>query len=618
MKRNLTGALLLLAILQLGWPLVHADQYALLVGVREYPRNQLHTLKYTENDIEQFAKVLEQSGFEREKIYLMTQTLGARSTRFLPLAKNIMKELDLLLSIVDSGDTIIVAFTGHGVQFAGDATNYFCPADVNLEDRSTLISLSEVFEKLEMSKARHKVLLVDACRNDPQTEFSKSSKRIILEPVHERKPPVMEGGTAALFSCSGGEQSWEDEKLRHGVFFNFVIEGMKGKADLDGDKQITFDELKVYTRSAVKSYVAKELGEVQTPSSNAAKENIGSVAIVRLTKSLPSLLTAPFSVEVARESQQRWADYLQTQVTITNSIGMELVLIPPGEFMMGSTDAENGDDDEKPQHRVQISQPFLLGQTEVTKGQFAAFVRDANYQTEAEKDGKGGRGYVSDSDGNYQWKQDPEYSWRNPGFEHGDSHPVVNVSWNDAVAFCNWLSKQEGLPEYYRIQESSVSILGGRGYRLPTEAEWEYACRAGTTTTFYHGDNDEGLAQVGNVADATAKKKYKWAEGTISSSDGYAATAPVGNYLPNGFGLHDMHGNVWEWCYDWYGSDYYEKSPSVDPLGASLGSRRVIRGGGWYYIPRGCRSADRGRGDPWGHSINLGLRVASSPLTPDE
>ena len=117
---------------------------------------------------------------------------------------------------------------------------------------------------------------------------------------------------------------------------------------------------------------------------------------------------------------------------------------------------------------------------------------------------------------------------------------MVNVSWNDAVAFCKWLSKKEG-----------------KTYRLPTEAEWEYACRAGTTTRYYSGDDPETLAKVGNVADAAFKAKFPDWEYTIKANDGYVFTAPVGKFKPNAFGLYDMHGNAWQWCADWYGEEYY-------------------------------------------------------------
>ena len=153
---------------------------------------------------------------------------------------------------------------------------------------------------------------------------------------------------------------------------------------------------------------------------------------------------------------------------------------------------------------------------------------------------------------------------------------MVNVSWNDAVAFCKWLSKKEG-----------------KTYRLPTEAEWEYACRAGTTTRYYSGDDPETLAKVGNVADATFKANFPDWKYTIKANDGYVFTAPVGKFKPNAFGLYDMHGNAWQWCADRYGADYYAASALDDPTGPDSGPCRVLRGGSWFNGPIYARSADR-------------------------
>ena len=169
---------------------------------------------------------------------------------------------------------------------------------------------------------------------------------------------------------------------------------------------------------------------------------------------------------------------------------------------------------------------------------------------------------------------------------------MVNVSWNDAVAFADWLSRKEGVT-----------------YRLPTEAEWEYACRAGTTTRYSSGDDPEGLAAVANIADGTAKAKYPdWT--TIAAQDGFVYTAPVGRYNPNAWGLFDMHGNVWEWCSDGYAADYYKRSPVDDPPGPDGASYRVIRGGGWNIEPRYARSANRDGSAPGDRDSDLGFRLA--------
>ena len=308
---------------------------------------------------------------------------------------------------------------------------------------------------------------------------------------------------------------------------------------------------------------------------------VWTVALVALT-ALGSL-----TVATAQESKEAGG-----KKQITNSIGMKLVLIPAGEFMMGSGESAEdtaaffnktyGEDflkadffkDEHPQHRVRITKPFYLGTYHVTRGQFRQFVADTGYKTDAEKGEKPGAcGWNPDKK---EFGFNEKYSWRNAGFEQTDEHPVVNVSWNDAVAFCKWLSRKEG-----------------KTYRLPTEAEWEYACRAGTTTRYYSGDDPETLAKVGNVADATVKAKFPDWKYTIKASDGYVFTAPVGQFKPNAFGLYDMHGNAWQWCSDWYGADYYATSPADDPTGPDSGDVRVLRGGSWDSGPNDSRSAAR-------------------------
>jgi formylglycine-generating enzyme required for sulfatase activity/acetyl esterase/lipase len=288
----------------------------------------------------------------------------------------------------------------------------------------------------------------------------------------------------------------------------------------------------------------------------------------------PNLAVAPFDAAQARAHQESWASHLGVAVEVENSIGMKLRLIPPGQFVMGSPSGEPGrEKHEGPQHEVVLTRPFYMGVHDVTVGQFKAFVKETGYRTEAETDG--GNDHLF-PDGSWRW--DAQSSWRNPGFEQTDAHPVVLVSWNDARAFCRWLSEKEG-----------------RRYTLPTEAQWEYACRAGSQSKFYFGDDDARLVE------------YAW----YSANSG-GKTQPVGQKKPNAWGLHDMHGNVHQWIADWYEAGYYDRAPKENPPGPRHGPVPLRRGGSWHEGAQCCRAAYR-RGVPGNSSSNrvamVGFRI---------
>jgi len=258
-----------------------------------------------------------------------------------------------------------------------------------------------------------------------------------------------------------------------------------------------------------------------------------------------------------------------------NGVGMEFARIPAGSFWMGSPAREPGRlPNEGPLREVRITRPFLMGVHEVTVGQFRAFVEATGYRTEAERDAAGGFGIDFETG---EVVQDPGVTWRAPGFpglDQTDEHPVVLVSWQDAEAFCRWLSESEG-----------------RRYRLPTEAEWEYAARGGRSEAWWTGSEPERLATAANLADAALRRAMPAVAQSETWDDGYAFTAPVGRFAPNPFGLHDVHGNVWEWCLDWYGD--YDAGETLDPRGPVAGRFRTIRGGGWLNPALQNRSAQR-------------------------
>lgn len=330
----------------------------------------------------------------------------------------------------------------------------------------------------------------------------------------------------------------------------------------------------------------------------------------------------------------------------TDSPRIEFVRVEPGEFTMGvgrtlygptrrELDEDhpfsvhikgNEEGNEQPAHKVKLTRPFEIAAREVTVGQFRQFVEETGYVTDAEKHGTAigfDREANDTSDRKLHFKrfvQDEKYTWKSPGFPQQDDHPVVCVSWNDAQAFCKWLSDEEGVT-----------------CRLPTEAEWEYACKAGTDTWYSFG-NDPDLAYAhGNVADAALEQVHpgltkfqRIVRLQPGEGDGVIYTAPVGRFKPNPWGLYDVHGNVWEWVNDKYEELHYrarvkknaterkideEEVVIVDPTGPSkttadrYGDWRVIRGGGWNVAPISCRSTMRAYGETGDAFCYTGFRV---------
>jgi formylglycine-generating enzyme required for sulfatase activity len=260
--------------------------------------------------------------------------------------------------------------------------------------------------------------------------------------------------------------------------------------------------------------------------------------------------------------------------------------VPAGAFAMGSPDHEDArDSNEGPQRQVTIGRAFALGKVEVTVAQFAAFVQETGYDT----------GITCDIWLDGKWAERGGYSWQNPGFPQGGAHPAACLSWDDAKAYLAWLTAKTG-----------------KTYRLPTEAEWEYAARAGAATTFHFGNDRNAYCRYGNGADQTARAEVPGAErwSVLACRDGHAYTAPVGSFAANAFGLYDTLGNVFEWVEDCW-NDSFAGAPMDGSAWVSGDcSIRVQRGGAWGYPPDYLRTAVRGR-QPHGYRyVNAGMRVA--------
>jgi tetratricopeptide (TPR) repeat protein len=256
-----------LSLLAFGLPAqaMAGERYALLVGVKQYDKSELTTLEYTENDVTALSLYLKASGYKR--VVLMTQAIGAQEARYLPTAANVRKELKGLLEDRKEDDTVVLAFCGHGVQFRGSDEPYFCPMDAALKNKSTLISLSEVYRQLAECKAKMKVLFSDSCRNDPLPRGTRAAlaNEITAPRTHRAKEKVPDN-VVALFSCTEGEVAWETDKHRHGVFFYFLIEGLKGKAANTASK-VTISSLAEYVQREVGDFVKAEIsaGKRQRP-----------------------------------------------------------------------------------------------------------------------------------------------------------------------------------------------------------------------------------------------------------------------------------------------------------------------------------------------------------------
>jgi formylglycine-generating enzyme required for sulfatase activity len=539
-------------------------KYALLVGVRSYDHDSLPDLKHTENDVEEVGKVLARAGY---RVTLLTTTRGKTKNNALPTAKNIRTELKGILDKVTKHDTVLVALAGHGVQLRVKAAGgekeegFFCPADAKprstkdaTELGKTMIPLTALFQELEDSGAGVKLLLVDACRNDP-----KAGRNVDVDSLP--RPPK---GTAALFSCKSGERAFETDKLGkgHGVFFFHVLEALRGKAK-DEKGEVTWTRLAEYVTNKVSDEVPVLIGggAKQTPHE-----------IKNLTGKSPVLI-ASLGGEVAREKTNekpgKEKAVKDKDKEITNSIGMKLVRIPKGTFTMGSTAWEYRQGMDEKGHTVEVTKDFYLGIHEVTQAQYQKVMGTNPSYFSSDGDGKKKR---IDS----------------------DDFPVESVSWQEAVAFCKKLSD--------RAEEKRA----GRAYRLPTEAEWEYSCRGGGSPLKpFH----VGKTLSSKQANFDGIFPYMADRGVS-----LRRTCKVGSYAKNAFGLYDMHGNVWEWCADWYDKDYYRKSPNRDPQGPSEGSHRVIRGGGWSSVGWGCRSACRSHCGPDSRLNYVGFRAAHTPL----
>jgi formylglycine-generating enzyme required for sulfatase activity len=622
---------------------IHAGQFHLLaIGIDDY--QHWPKLKTAANDAAEISKTLhDQYGFDEPQVVTL---LDNQATR-----QRIIQSLRELAKTVGPDDSVLVFYAGHGNLDDVTGTGFWIPVEADRDDQSTWISNNDVKSLVRAMKARHVLLVSDSCFAGDffrgyrgglpaitdeyvRSAFGKLSRQAItsgaLEPVadegseghswftyfllrelRENKSPYLlpsdlwnriRGGIAAnarqepllgTLEAVGGEVGGEFVLFRKGLSgtLDALIQQKKEqmteleKADQAAKERVASDLALEQEKQSELHQLEEQISRLQQ---NLAQQPTGTDnlrqlrAMVSEKEQRENELSKLKAANLARrraEFEEDYSYYLdirrnthsspevvqkaweticrkwdlhtvgsapaelvwrgeqgpgipqtdeQRRISLGQGVTIEVVYIPPGGFMMGSKDEYP---DEKPAHRVQITRGFWMGKYEVTQLQYETLM------------------------GN------------NPSKHKGKDYPVDSVSWNDAVAFCQ------------RLSETS-----GESCRLPTEAEWEYACQYKTSFGWL--------------------KRVAW-----FSENSNGTTHPVGKKEPNQFGLYDMLGNVWEWCGDWYGQDYYQESPEVDPAGPSSGQWRVLRGGSFYDGPGNCRCANRGRSSPVSADAYDGFRV---------
>jgi formylglycine-generating enzyme required for sulfatase activity/uncharacterized caspase-like protein len=570
------------------------DRWAVIVGISQYQHQHLN-LKYADRDAEKLYQLLLTpcgGSFQRDHIYKLVNEQATTA--------NITRALRSFLKKPAREDLVLIYLACHGSPDPDRPSNiYLLTHDADPNDiAGTALPMEDIDRALrDILHSEKVIVLADTCHS-AAIGGSIGGRRSVTDEARLINRFLQEisrakGGVALLTSAEANEVSFEDAKWGggHGVFTHYLLEGMRGAADRDDNNIVTVGELFEYVRDQVKqatgyrqhpsigtnafdrnlpialvttnSQIA-ERSAVATSEQGKTSENspIFTFSAAQLAQ-ISSLEKRSFEfkvVSVNESGQQIDCRYQTTESFIQNldnkSI-LEMVAVPGGSFLMGTSTNSKRLSKEKPQHQVTVK-PFLMSKYTITNAQW--------------------RAVTSLSQVKRKLQTRPSRQW-------AARQPVVGVSWHDAIEFCDRLSKKLGYT-----------------YRLPTEAEWEYACRAGTETPFHFGET-----LTADLASYDATLPYKAAP----KGNKREKAAPVGNFqVANSFGLFDMHGNVWEWCLDhWHES--YDGAPTAGEawLDNHENFNRVLRGGSWQNEPLRCRSACRWYGSIDEKANNIGFRI---------
>ena len=609
--RTLLTALLILCTVSFA----HAKRVALVMGNDNY--TAVTKLQKAGNDADAMARELRAAGFTVQ----LQKNLNYRS---------MVKVVESFANGITGGDEVVVFFAGHGVQIRSGS--YLLPIDIEADSESqvekTAYGINDLTEKLSEAKAAFALVVIDACRDNPlKTKGRSIGATRGLSAVEPAK------GQMIVYSASRGQQALDRLSDRdpspNGVFTREFIARMKKPG-------VRIEDMVREVQDAVET-LAKTVSHEQRPALyNEARGNFyfygpTTVQVAPQSNAVPKMTQAQKEEKFwddakAAGNKEAYEAYLESYPagryvslakaniarlspvnaspvvaqTANRSPGTvfkdcpdcpEMVVIPAGRFVMGAAPGEEESEKlpdnlrnrSQPQHGVDVAS-FSAGKFEITRGQYRAF---------AEETGR------SSAAGCYVWtgskfEIDQAKDWRNPGYAQDDPHPVSCVSWDDAKAYTVWLSQK-----------------AGKGYRLLTEAEWEYAARAGTTTRRFWGDEGDQPCAYANGADQTTKTQVPdWKYLIANCNDRYAYTAPVGSYRANAFGLYDMLGNVYEWTEDCWNENYSGAPTDGNSWTTGNCYQRVVRGGSWNFDPRYLRSAYRLRNSTAIRYSGGGFRVA--------
>jgi formylglycine-generating enzyme required for sulfatase activity len=615
----------ILVVALLVTPAAYAEKrVALVIGNAAYKNAPM--LQNPRNDATDVAAALKRLGFETiVGLDLDDAGMKEKSITFARAARD--------------ADVGLFYYSGHAMQFGG--VNYLVPVEAVLRDEADVRRLTRVDDTVADLKQVKNVgiLVLDACRDNPLAEELNRSMQVSrgLTVDHGLARIIAARGMIVSYATQAGLTA-ADGSGRNSPYTTAFLKNIDASEEIGavfrsitsdvynatGSKQLPElslslignfylkdrPEPRINEPTPVPSEAERAWAATQGTTSQAVLEDYvkhygdsfyGTLARARLAE-LKKLETAsglcgndaPVTVSLSSRSPQPLSAEEECTLKPKDVFKEcdrcpDMVIIPAGTFTMGSpSDEKERYEDEGPQHKAIMSHPFGVSKFSVTVDQFSNFVKETGYDAASTcHTFQGERGEPS--------AEGPDRgSFRNPGFSQDGSHPVVCLNWSDARAYVDWLSKTTGKP-----------------YRLLTETEWEYAARAGTSTRYFFGDNESDMCRYGNGVDETTKTKILGNNWTpINCKDGYTYTAPVGSFLPNVFGLYDMHGNAWSWVEDCYHYDYAGAPSDGSAWISGDCGRRVLRGGSWNNVARDFRAAVRNASPASARFPSYGLRIA--------